>query len=83
MFIATASVVQVERAVKAPVIVSDAQLDFFGDLYLANRSLRARHRSFERFLVYVVRNGALFEKLRHHRSQRSHRATFRPAREEA
>lgn len=66
------------RSVKAPVIVPDAQLDFWADFYLANPWLRSRGLSFESFLNHAVRNGALFEKLRHHRNRRHGRSGLRP-----
>lgn len=61
--IRAASAVHPERATKAPVTLPTVQLDFYADLYLGSAELRAEHRSFERFLVFVVRNGTIFERL--------------------
>jgi hypothetical protein len=62
--------IQPERATKAPVTLPTVQLDFYADLYLGSPDLRAEHHSFERFLVFVVRNGTIFETRRHHRARR-------------
>lgn len=56
--------IEIERGASAPVVVPTAQLDFYADLYLANPDLRFEHRSFEHFLVAVVRNGTIFQKRR-------------------
>lgn len=73
----------IERSIAAPVFVPDAALNFWGEFYRANPMLRSRGITFEAFLSYTVRNGALFEKLRHRRSKRTGRSTFRPNREES
>ena len=46
------------------LVIPNAQLDFWGDQYLALPERFRRRMTFERFLVYRVRNGALFEKIR-------------------
>jgi hypothetical protein len=61
---------EAERATKAPVILPTIQLDFYADLYLGNPELRLEHSSFERFLVFVVRNGTIFERMRHRKPRR-------------
>lgn len=58
------------RSKRSPVVMPDVQINFWADFYQANPMLRARGITFERFLDHQVRNGALFEKLRHHRSHR-------------
>lgn len=66
-----------ERSVRAPVTVPDEQLDFLADFYLANRVLRVRHATFEGFVLYVVRNGTLFEKVSCPRARRHGGNDFR------
>lgn len=46
------------------LIISNAHLDFWGDEYLTLPPRVRRRITFERFLVYRVRNGALFQKIR-------------------
>jgi len=62
-----------ERSVRAPITVSDELLEFYAEQYLADPWLRAHGLTFERFLNMVVRNGALFEKLRHRAHPRGYR----------
>lgn len=73
----------VERSYEAPILVSDELLDYWGQRYVQLQEFYRDAVSFERYLVYQVRNQALFEKLRHHRSRRHGRSAFRPRAGEA
>ena len=47
------------------LVIPNDWLDFWGDAYLALPEVTRKRLTFERFLVvYCVRNGALFEKIR-------------------
>lgn len=65
------------RSKRAPVVMPDVQLNFWADFYHANPVLHARGITFEAFLNHQVRNGALFEKLRHHRKHRRGASSMR------
>lgn len=65
------------------LVLPDELIDVLGQCYQELPAFLRRRLSFERYLLYRVRNGALFEKLRHHRSRRHGRSAFRPRAGEA
>lgn len=67
-----------------PIVVSDELLGQLGERYLALPAVWRAQLTFERYVVnrLQVRNGALFEKMRHHRNYRRGHSALR-MREEA
>jgi len=62
-----------------PLVLPDDVIEQLGDRYLALPAVWRARLSFEGFLLnrLQIRNGALFEKLRHHRTHRHGRTALR------